>query len=141
MREMATVRRYVTASVFGMCDMDGVFSGCRGHVMKAVNPPVRACRSRTRCRCSMRSASVSPMPYIIVTEVFMPSLCASSMISSQRSAPAFLGATMSRTRCTRISPPPPGIESSPAALRSRMTSRASMRKRVAKKSTSLGENP
>ena len=38
----------------------------------------------------MRSASVSPMPYIMVTDVFMPSSCASSMISSQRSAPAFL---------------------------------------------------
>ena len=44
------------------------------------------------------------------------------MISSQRSAPAFFCATMSRTRCTRISPPPPGIESSPAFCSSRITS-------------------
>ena len=94
--------------------------------MNAVKPPVRACTSRTRSRCSMRSARVSPMPYIMVTEVFIPASCAISMISSQRSAPAFLRATWSRTRWTRISPPPPGIESSPAFISSRITSRASM---------------
>ncbi len=105
-----------------MCDIVGVFSGCSGQQMNAVNPPVRACTSRTRSRCSIRSASVSPMPYIIVTDVFIPSPCAISMISSQRSAPAFFLATRSRTRCTRISPPPPGIESRPAARSSRITS-------------------
>ena len=73
MRAIATVRRYSTASVFCMCDIVGVFSGCSGQQMNAVNPFVRACTSRTRSRCSMRSASVSPMPYIMVTEVFMPS--------------------------------------------------------------------
>jgi hypothetical protein len=80
-------------------------------------------------------------PYIIVTDVFIPSEWASSMISSHRSAPAFFGATMSRTRCTRISPPPPGMESRPAALSARITSTASIRNTVLKKSTSLGENP
>ncbi len=124
-----------------MCDMVGVFSGWSGQQMNAVKPPVRDCTSRTRWRCSSRSASVSPMPYIIVTDVFIPSWCASSMISSQRSAPAFFFATMSRTRCTRISPPPPGIESSPAFTSSRITSRASIRKTCEKKSTSLGLNP
>ena len=94
--------------------------------MNAVKPLVRDCTSRTRSRCSMRSASVSPMPYIMVTDVFIPSWCAISMISSQRSAPAFLRATWSRTRWTRISPPPPGMESSPAFISSRITSRASM---------------
>ena len=77
----------------------------------------------------MRSARVSPIPYIMVTEVFIPIRCAISMISSQRSAPAFFFATRSRTRCTRISPPPPGMESSPAFISSRMTSRALMRNR------------
>ena len=77
------------ASVFCMCDIVGVFSGWSGQQMNAVKPFVRACTSRTRSRCSMRSASVSPMPYIIVTDVFIPSWCAISMISSQRSAPAF----------------------------------------------------
>ena len=57
-----------------MCDIVGVFSGWSGQQMNAVKPFVRACTSRTRSRCSMRSASVSPMPYIMVTEVFMPFL-------------------------------------------------------------------
>jgi len=59
--------------------------------------------------------------------------------SSQRSRPAFLRATWSRTLCTRISPPPPGIESRPAAISSRMTSSIGMPNRPAKKSTSDGE--
>src|ERR1041385_3084289 len=95
--------------------------------MNAVKPLVLACTSRTRSRCSIRSARVSPMPYIMVTEVFIPSPWASSMISSQRSAPAFFFATKSRTRWTRISPPPPGIESRPAFWSSRITSTAGLR--------------
>src|SRR5437879_6286794 len=57
------------------------------------SPCVRRCTSRTRNRCSIRSAAVSPSPYIIVTDVRSPSPCAISMTSSQRSAPAFLRAT------------------------------------------------
>src|SRR3989449_18091 len=82
----------VTASVFGVSAIS-VCSGWSGQQMNAVKPPVRACTSRTRNRCSMRSARVSPRPYIIVTDVFRPSRCAVSITSSHRSAPAFFLAT------------------------------------------------
>ena len=97
-----------------MCDISGVPSGCSGQQMNAVKPPVRACTSRTRNRCSIRSASVSPRPYIIVTEVFIPWRWASSCTPSHSSVCAFFGATRWRTASTRISPPPPGMLSSPA---------------------------
>ena len=45
----------------------------------------------------------------------MPSRCAWRMTSSHSSEFVFFGAMMSRTRSTRISPPPPGSESSPAS--------------------------
>src|SRR2546427_465412 len=67
MRAIACVLRYVTASVFGRW-ASSEFSGCSGQQMKAVNPCVRRCTSRTRNRCSIRSAAVSPSPYIIVTD-------------------------------------------------------------------------
>ena len=41
MREIATVRRCVRASVLGVPSIS-VFSGCSGQVMNAVNPPVRS---------------------------------------------------------------------------------------------------
>ena len=84
--------------------------------MNAVNPPVRACTSRTRNRCSIRSARLSPRPYIMVTEVFIPWRWASSCTPSHSSVCAFFLATRSRISSTRISPPPPGMLSSPAAL-------------------------
>ena len=89
----------------------------------------------------MRSAAVSPSPYIMVTDVFSPSRCAVSITSSQRSAPAFFFATRSRTSCTRISPPPPGTESRPAATSSRITASSVIPNRPAKKSISEGEKP
>src|ERR1041384_2621016 len=46
--------------------------------MNAVKPPVRRCTSRTRKRCSIRSAGLSPRPYIMATEVFIPWRWASS---------------------------------------------------------------
>ena len=49
-----------------------------------------------------------------------PSRCATSMTSSQSLLIALSGEIRWRTRSTRISPPPPGIEPSPAALKSPM---------------------
>ena len=109
--------------------------------MNAVKPPVRACSSRTRNRCSIRSALDSPRPYIIVTEVFMPCRCASSWTPSHSSVCAFFLATRSRISSTRISPPPPGMLSSPASRSSRTTSDTGSPKRSLKKTTSLGEKP
>ena len=104
--------------------------------MNAVKPPVRACTSRTRNRCSIRSALVSPRPYIIVTEVFMPWRCASSCTPSHSSVCAFFLATRSRISSTRISPPPPGMLSSPAARSSRTTSATASPNRSLKNTTS-----
>ena len=70
--------------------------------------------------CSTRSASVSTWPYIIVAVVDMPSRCAWRITFSHSAVFVFFGAMISRTRSTRISPPPPGIESRPAS-RSRVS--------------------
>ena len=56
------------------------------HAMNAVKPPVRSCSSRSRTRCSMRSSSVSTLPYIMVAVVRRPASCASPMIRSHSSA-------------------------------------------------------
>ena len=102
---------------------------------------MRACTSRIRIRCSIRSALVSPRPYIIVTEVFIPWRCASSCTPSHSSVCAFFLATRSRTSSTRISPPPPGMQSSPASRSWRTTSGTGSRKRSLKNTTSDGEKP
>lgn len=81
------------------------------------------------------------MPYIIVTEVFIPCRCASSCTPSHSSVCAFFRATRSRTVSTRISPPPPGIESRPASRSCRMTSGTPRRNRSLKNTTSLGLKP
>ncbi len=47
----------------------------------------------------------------------MPRRCAWRMTFSQSAVRVFFGAMMSRTRSTRISAPPPGIESRPASRR------------------------
>ncbi len=60
---------------------------------------------------------VSTWPYIIVAVVDMPSLWAWRITSSHSDDFVFFGAMMSRTRSTRTSPPPPGIESSPESRR------------------------
>ena len=90
--------------------------------MKAVKPPVRSCTWRSRSRCSTRSATVSTWPNIMVAVVRMPRPCASSMTRSHSSVVALRGAIFSRTDSTRISAPPPGIESMPAACSRRSTS-------------------
>ena len=43
--------------------------------MKAVKPPVSSCNCRSRSRCSIRSASVSTWPNIIVAVLRPPSSC------------------------------------------------------------------
>ena len=85
--------------------------------MNARKPRVSSWSSRIRRRCSIRSASVSTWPYIIVAVVDMPSRCAWRITFSHSAVRVFFGAMMSRTRSTRISAPPPGIESRPASRR------------------------
>ena len=58
-----------------------------------------------------------------------------------RSVSHFSGAMRLRTRSTRISPPPPGMEPSPAALNSEITSRSGILKTSAKCWNSGGLNP
>ena len=70
----------------------------------------------------MRSALVSPVPIIIVAVDSTPRLCATSMISHQRSPDSFNGANAFRGRSGRSSAPAPAIESSPAALIRRIAS-------------------
>jgi len=53
----------------------------------------------------------------MVAVVEMPSRCAWRITFSHSADFVFFGAMMWRTRSTRISPPPPGIESSPASRR------------------------
>src|SRR6266511_1478456 len=56
--------------------------------MKARKPRVSSWSSRMRPMCSIRSASVSTWPYIIVAVVDMPSRCAWRMTFSQSVVPA-----------------------------------------------------
>ena len=79
-----------------------------------------SCCARNRSRCSIRSSIVSTWPNIIVALEFNPSRCATSMTSSQSLLIALSGETFLRTRSTRISPPPPGIEPSPGFTKSPM---------------------
>ena len=76
--------------------------------MNAVKPPVSSCRSRMRRRCSIRSASVSSEPNIMVAVVFMPRPWATRMTFSHVSVGILCGLMAVRTRSTRISAPPPG---------------------------------
>ena len=99
-----------------------VLSGWNVHEMKARKPGTSSCSSRRRRMCSTRSASVSTWPYIIVADVVMPWRCAWRMTSSHSSLFVFFGARIVRTRSTRISPPPPGIESRPASRRREIVS-------------------
>ena len=77
----------------------------------------------------------------MVTEVFIPWRWASSCTPSHSSVWAFFLATRSRIASTRISPPPPGMLSSPAARSSRTTSGTARPNRSLKNTTSLGEKP
>ena len=60
------------------------------------------------------------MANIIVALELKPKPCATSMTSSQSLLIALSGEMRWRTRSTKISPPPPGIEPRPAALKSPM---------------------
>ncbi len=87
------------------------------HEMKARKPRVSSWSSRILRMCSTRSSSVSTWPYIIVAVVDIPRRWACRMTSSHSSDFVFFGAMIARTRSTRISAPPPGIESRPASRR------------------------
>ena len=106
--------------------------------MNAVKPPVRACSSRTRRRCSIRSASVSPRPYIMVTEVFMPCRCASSCTSSHsRSAPSSWRRARGRVHQDLAAAAGNAVEPRRRAARGPRPARVSP-KRSLKKTTSRG---
>ena len=96
----------------------------------------------------MRSAWPSMWPNIIVALVNMPSECATYIVVSHASAVHLPRPIFRRTGCAKISPPPPGNESSPAS-RNRVITQRSLASRFApggsKKFTnsmnSGGENP
>jgi hypothetical protein len=76
-----------------------------------------------RPTCSRRSSSVSTVPYIIVAVVRSPAWCAWRITSSHSSEVALPKQFSSlRTRSTRISAPPPGMLSIPAAMSRAITS-------------------
>ena len=89
---------------------------------KAANPPVSSCSARSTRRCSTRSANVSMVPYIMVALVRRPRRCASRITPIHSAVVVLRGAMTSRTGSTRISAPPPGMLSSPAAMRRSSTS-------------------
>jgi hypothetical protein len=63
---------------------------------------------------------------------FNPSSCAICITSSHWLLSIFSGEIFFRTRSTSISPPPPGIEPSPAFLNSEIASRSGIRNVSAK---------
>ena len=73
-RATACVFRYSNGPAGGMSAIS-VLSGWNDQQMKAVKPPVSSCSSRSRSRCSTRSASVSMWPNIIVAVLLPPSWC------------------------------------------------------------------
>ena len=84
--------------------------------MNAVKPPVSSCSWRSRSRCSIRSASVSTWPNIIVAVLRPPSSCQTRFTLSQSSVITLPRVIAVRTRSTRISAPPPGRLPRPAAF-------------------------
>ena len=112
--------RTCAGSACGACRRRGssrVFSGWNGQQMNAVKPPVSSCSSRSRSRCSTRSARA---PRRSRTSSWRssaaPARCATRITSSHSSVVHLSGAIWRRTSSSRISAPPPGIESSPAAI-------------------------
>ena len=72
----------------------------------------------------MRCSMVSPQPNIMVAVVRMPSECAVRCTSIHSWVPHFSRLMRWRTASSRISAPPPGIESSPASRSRAMVSRS-----------------
>jgi len=68
-------------------------------------------------------AVLSPQPNIIVAVVRMPSECATRCMSSHSSEVHFSREMRARISSSKISAPPPGIESSPAAINRAIVSR------------------
>jgi hypothetical protein len=95
--------------------------------MNAVNPPVSSCNCRNRSRCSIRSASVSTCPNIIVAELRPPNWCQQRMTSSHPSLSTLPRVICFLTRSTRISAPPPGMLPNPADISRWSTVRRSSR--------------
>jgi hypothetical protein len=129
-RDKASTRRYPTAwpnpeaaasPKRGSRD-NSVFPDWNIQGMNAVNPPVSPWSARTRSRWLTIAPGVSTLPNIIVAEVRSPWRCASRITAAHCSHPIFLGLILRRTSSSRISAPPPGIESRPASLRRAITS-------------------
>jgi len=78
---------------------------------------------------------------IMVAVVRNPSEWAVAMTSSHSVVEHLWGASSARTRSTRISAPPPGMDPSPASMRRRITSATLRWKALAKKTISGGEKP
>ena len=93
-----------------------VFAGWNGQQMKAVKPRVSSCSSRSRMRWATRWRGSSPTPNIMVAVLLSPFRWAAFMTASHSSVEHLSGAIRRRTSSSRISAPPPGIESSPAAM-------------------------
>ena len=74
-------------------------------------------------RWFMRCSRVSPQPNIMVAVVRMPSWCAVRCTSIHSCVVHFRRLMRWRTSSSRISAPPPGMESRPASLRRAMVSR------------------
>ncbi len=70
-----------------------------------------------------RSIALSTCPNIIVALVNMPSECATYIVVSHASASHLPSPIFRRTGSAKISPPPPGSESSPASLSRTITHR------------------
>src|SRR3990170_236530 len=148
-RETARTRRYPTAwpnPANALSPKPGspdraVFPGWKVQGMKEAKPPVRSWRSRTRSRCLAIDSGASTLPNIIVAEVRSPCRCASRITAAHCSQPIFRGLIFARTSSSKISAPPPGMESSPAATSRTMTSRIVSPDRFAKCQTSGGEKP
>ena len=94
-----------------------VSPGWKARGMKVTNPPVSSCRSRTCARCSARSASVSMLPIIMVAVVCIPRPWAASITAIHCAEEILCGLISLRTLSDRISAPPPGMLSRPAARR------------------------
>ena len=129
-RDSARTRRYPTAwpnpradasPNRGSCD-SSVFPDWKTQGMNAVKPPVSSWSARTRSRCPTIASGVSTLPNIMVAVDRSPCRCASRITAAHCSHPIFFGLIRRRTSSSRISAPPPGIESRPASFRRAITS-------------------